>query len=208
METRIGIIEDKDDIRTSIMKLFDASEGYKSVCGYSRFEDFFKSNCIQDIDVLIADIGLPGMSGIEGIQKLRESNPNIDIIMFTVYDDTQKIFDSLCAGASGYLLKSTSLLEIRQSVDIIRNGGSIMSPSIARKVMESFSKKEKKKQSPLTQREQDVVQGLVDGLSYKLIAERLTISIDTVRCYIKSIYKKLYVNSKSEVIRKAYEGEI
>jgi DNA-binding NarL/FixJ family response regulator len=206
--THVGVVEDNNSIRTSIVQLFNASEGYHCECNFESFEDFFSSDCESTIDILIADIGLPGMSGIEGIKKLREKNTEVDIIMFTVYNDSEKIFNSLCAGASGYLLKSTPLSEIKKSVDIIVKGGSIMSPSIARKVMDSFSAKPKKKDYSLTIRENEVIQGLVDGLSYKLIAERLAISIDTVRCYIKSIYKKLYVNSKSEVIKKAFYGEI
>lgn len=207
---RVVIVEDNVEIRKNICQLFTMSDGYECAGQFGSFEDFFDSLTDNvNFDVLIADIGLPGMSGIEGMKKLRQDFGDIDIIMFTVYNDSDKIFDSLLAGASGYLLKSTPLSEIKQSVDVIASGGSVMSPSIARKVIDHFGQPKKiDKEYQLTPRENEVVQGLVDGLSYKMIADRLDISIDTVRSYIKSIYKKLYVNSRSEVIKKAFEGRI
>jgi DNA-binding NarL/FixJ family response regulator len=155
------------------------------------------------------DIQLPGMSGIEGIGIIKEKYPEIEIIMLTVYHDSHKIFDSLKAGASGYLLKHTSLPEIKESIEKLASGGAPMSPQIARKVIQYFNKPDKKEvESDLTPREQDIVNGLVDGLSYKLIADRFDISIDTVRAHIRNIYKKLHVNSKAEVITKSLRGEI
>lgn len=206
---RVVIVEDNHEIRKNICQMFTLSDGYECAGQFESFEAFFEEfESIKPFDVLIADIGLPGMSGIEGMQKLRQKE-DTDIIMFTVYNDSDKIFDSLLAGASGYLLKSTPLSEIRESVDVIVNGGSVMSPSIARKVIEHFNQPKKiQSENQLTPRENEVVQGLVDGLSYKMIADRMSISIDTVRSYIKSIYKKLYVNSRSEVIKKAFEGRI
>ena len=135
--------------------------------------------------------------------------PGINIIMFTIYIDSHKIFDSLCAGASGYLLKNTSFPEMKQAIEIIHSGGSMMSPPIARKVMEHFHAGRKKQtKSPLTDKEKEIVQGLVDGLSYKMIAGSASISIETVRSHIKNIYKKLHVHSKADVIRKSLSGEI
>lgn len=157
------------------------------------------------------DIQLPGMSGIEGIGIIKDKYPEIDIIMLTVYHDSHKIFDSLCAGASGYLLKHTSLPEIKESILNLLNGGAPMSPQIARKVINHFQEQEPRKsnvESSLTPREHDIVNGLVDGLSYKMIADRYDISIDTVRAHIRNIYKKLHVNSKAEVIAKSLKGEI
>jgi DNA-binding NarL/FixJ family response regulator len=149
------------------------------------------------------------MSGIEGIGIIKEKYPEIEIIMLTVYHDSHKIFDSLKAGASGYLLKHTSLPEIKESIQKLAAGGAPMSPQIARKVIQHFNKPDKKEtESDLTPREQDIVNGLVDGLSYKLIADRFDISIDTVRAHIRNIYKKLHVNSKAEVITKSLRGEI
>ena len=160
-------------------------------------------------DVILMDIGLPGMSGISGMKLITEKYPEVSIIMFTVYNDTHRIFESLCAGASGYLLKNTSFQEMKQAIEIIHGGGSMMSPPIARKVMEHFhAGKKKVVRSPLTDKEKEIVQGLVDGLSYKMIAAAASISIETVRSHIKNIYKKLHVHGKAEVIRKSLSGEI
>ncbi len=203
----ITVIEDKELIRENLAQFLNHINQYKCDENFESFESFFKNINKRVLpNLVIADIGLPGMSGIEGITLLKQKYPSIDILMFTIYNDSDKIFDSLCAGASGYLLKNTPLNEIKESIDIIRTGGSIMSPSIARKVTDYFTRRSKTKEfNELTTRENDVVKALVDGLSYKLIADRLGISIDTVRSYIKSIYKKLYINSKAELIKRAIE---
>jgi DNA-binding NarL/FixJ family response regulator len=160
-------------------------------------------------DVMLMDIQLPGMTGIEGMKIFQEKYPEIEIIMLTVYHDSHKIFDSLKAGASGYLLKHTSLPEIKEAIDLLLSGGAPMSPQIARKVITHFNETgQKQTESNLTAREQDIVNGLVDGLSYKMIADRLSISIDTVRAHIRNMYKKLHVNSKAEVIAKSLRGEL
>ena len=161
-------------------------------------------------EVILMDIQLPGMSGIKGMGIIKSKYPEIEIMMLTVYHDSHKIFDSLKAGASGYLLKHTSLPEIKESIENLLKGGAPMSPQIARKVISHFNEEAPKKneESMLTNREQDIVNGLVDGLSYKLIADRYDISIDTVRAHIRNIYKKLHVNSKAEVIAKSLRGEI
>jgi len=144
------------------------------------------------------------------MKLIKNQHPEIEIIILTVYHDSHKIFDSLCAGASGYLLKHTSLPEIKEAIETLVDGGSPMSPQIARKVIDYFKKPEIKKEpeSELTPREQEIVVGLVDGLSYKMIADRMGIAIDTVRAHIRNIYKKLHVNSKAEVIAKSLRGEI
>jgi len=161
-------------------------------------------------DVILMDIQLPGMSGIKGMEIIKEKYPDVDIIMLTIYHDSHKIFDSLKAGASGYLLKHTSLPEIKEAIEMLLKGGAPMSPQIARKVITHFNEQKPKKNpdSMLTSREQDIVTGLVDGLSYKMIADRYDISIDTVRAHVRNIYKKLHVNSKAEVIAKSFRGEI
>ena len=200
----VAIVEDNEEIRHNICEYFNLLDGYSCQYAYPAFEDFIENLKEDQLpDLIIFDIGLPGVNGIEGMKYMKEKWPSIETVVFTVYNDENKIFDSLCAGASGYFLKSTPLKEIMSGVEIIMQGGSVMSPSIARKITEHFQVTVKpKKMEKLTPRENDVVQGLLDGLSYKLIADRLDISIDTVRFYIKSIYKKLYVNSRSEVIKK------
>jgi DNA-binding NarL/FixJ family response regulator len=162
--------------------------------------------------VVLMDIDLEGMSGIDGMKLVRSQYPDIEIIMLTIYHDSHKIFTSLRAGASGYLLKHTSLPEIKEAIEVVLAGGSPMSPQIARKVITFFNNPEEsedpKPESGLTIREREIVVGLVDGLSYKMIADRMDISIDTVRAHIRNIYKKLHVNSKAEVIAKSLRGEI
>jgi DNA-binding NarL/FixJ family response regulator len=207
----VGIVEDNVKIRDLIQKFLNMQENMDlnlAVDSVEEMLDLLKEGTLPD--VLLMDIQLPGMSGIEGIKIIKQKYPEIEIIMLTIYHDSHKIFDSLCAGASGYLLKHTSLPEIKESIENLMNGGAPMSPQIARKVIQHFNdpEPEKKPKSNLTTREQDIVNGLVDGLSYKLIAHRYSISIDTVRAHIRNIYKKLHVNSKAEVIAKSLRGEI
>jgi DNA-binding NarL/FixJ family response regulator len=171
-------------------------------------ESFFEAvNQGLTAEVVLTDIGLPGMSGIEGIRLIKERIKAVDIIMLTVFKDENRIFKSLCAGATGYLVKDTPFPAIKDAILIIRRGGSFMSPAIARKIVEYFNPSQKNNEG-LTSREKQIVQGLVDGLSYKLIADRLSISIDTVRSHIKKIYTKLQVNSRTELISKSYKGFI
>lgn len=208
---KVGIVEDNVKIRDLIQRYLEMQEGINCMTAVDSVEemlDRLKEN--EKPDIILMDIQLPGMSGIEGIGIIKKDFPEIDIIMLTVYHDSHKIFDSLKAGASGYLLKHTSLPEIKEAVEDLAKGGAPMSPQIARKVIQYFNKPivKKKPESDLTAREQDIVNGLVDGLSYKMIADRFDISIDTVRAHIRNIYKKLHVNSKGEVIAKSLRGEI
>lgn len=208
---KVGIVEDNVKIRNLIQRYLDMQDGISCHVAVDSVEDMLDYLKEKDLpDILLMDIQLPGMSGIEGIGIIKQDYPEIDIIMLTVYHDSHKIFDSLKAGASGYLLKHTSLPEIKDAVEDLAKGGAPMSPQIARKVIQHFntSQAKKKPESNLTVREQDIVTGLVDGLSYKMIADRYDISIDTVRAHIRNIYKKLHVNSKAEVIAKSLRGEI
>jgi DNA-binding NarL/FixJ family response regulator len=155
------------------------------------------------------DIGLPGMSGISGIKLIKERYPEINIVMLTIHNDTRRIFQSLCAGASGYLLKTTPFKDIMSSLRELYYGGAPMSPQIARKVIDYFRPVGKQKsESALTKKEQEIVLNLVDGLSYKMIADQQNISLETVRSHIKNIYSKLHVHCKADVIRKSLQGEI
>lgn len=207
----VGIVEDNVKIRNLIQRYLDMQESMSCKTAVDSVEDMLDHLKEHDPpDVILMDIQLPGMSGIKGIEIIKKNYPDVEIIMLTVYHDSHKIFNSLVAGASGYLLKHTSLPEIKESIENLLQGGAPMSPQIARKVIEYFNQTqpEKKPESNLTAREQDIVNGLVDGLSYKLIADRYDISIDTVRAHIRNIYKKLHVNSKAEVIAKSLRGEI
>ncbi|MGH1365066.1 MAG: response regulator [Calditrichia bacterium] len=210
----IAIVEDNPDIRRGLASFFTANEDYVCKAAVESVEAFIKElDPHYPPEIVLMDIGLPGMSGIDGIKLLKREHPDMLFIMLTVFDDAERIFGALCAGASGYLLKSTPLQKIRESVDMLHNGGSPMSPQIARKVVDYFNTRVPAAQpasedSVLTEREHEVVKGLVDGLSYKMIAQRMEISIDTVRSYIKRIYSKLHVNSKVEVVSKSLRGEI
>ena len=207
---RIGIIEDDEVIREGLQKYLNSQDNFICDIAEESFEKFLPMiSKIGPINVALVDIGLPGISGINGIKILRKEYPDINLIMLTVYNDPTRIFNSLCAGASGYLLKNTPLEEIKKSIEILDSGGSPMSPEIARKVIEYFNPdKSDGYKSNLTKKENEIVNALVDGLSYKLVADKLDISIDTVRFHIRNIYRKLHVNSKAEVISKSLRGEI
>lgn len=210
----VGIVEDDKDIRNGMQKYLSHQKDFLcEVVGESVEEFLARVRQREFPDVILSDIGLPGMSGIDGMRLIKEQHPECDIIMLTVYNDWQKIFDSLRAGASGYLLKNTPLAEIKKAIETVHSGGSVMSPEIARKVMEHFSVppaslEKLGTESVLTPKEKEIVVGLVDGLSYKMLADRMNISIDTIRFHIKNVYKKLHVNSKAEVISKSLRGEI
>lgn len=211
-KTSIALVEDDPQIRKSLKFYLDEQEEFEQTVVFHSVElflDYLRANNSIP-DVVLMDIGLPGMSGIEGMKFISELYPEIEIIMLTIYHDPDKIFQSLCAGASGYLLKNTPLEQIKEGIISLTKGGSPMSPQIARKVIEHFSHPGHHSPliSPLSQREKEIVVGLVDGLSYKMIADRMSISIETVRFHIKNIYKKLHVNSKAEVITKSLKGEI
>ncbi len=205
----LAIVEDINDIREGLRNYFERQKSIARVDAFGNMEDILALvNNGYKPNVILSDIGLPGINGIDGIKLISVASPETDVIMLTVFMDSEKIFNALCAGATGYLLKGTPMPEILKAINEIHNGGSYMSPSIARKVVEHFKTPTKRVNADLTERERDVINCLLDGLSYKLIADRLNISIDTVRFRIKSIYKKLHVNSKAEILSKALKGEI
>jgi DNA-binding NarL/FixJ family response regulator len=207
-----AIVEDDRDIRNGVKQYLQMQKDISCPIAEESVESFFykTENKLSGLDIIIMDIELPGMSGIEGIRIVKDKAPHVDVVMFTVFDDHDKIFRSLCAGASGYLLKNTPLPEICEALKQIKNGGAPMSPQIAKKTLDFFTQNNKPKEqnSLLSDRENEIVIGLVDGLTYKLIADRMSISIETVRYHIKNIYQKLHVNCKAEVISKSLRGEI
>ncbi len=207
---RVAIVEDEREVREAIRNYLDSLPGFECAQGFASAESLLNKLSPENApDVILMDIGLPGMSGINAIKLVKATHPSVDVIMLTVYHDTQKIFESLCAGASGYLLKTTPFAGIAEAISIVHAGGSTMSPQIARRVIEHLRPSENDDVlTGLTSRERDVIQGLVDGLSYKLIARDMQVTIETVRSHIKSIYAKLHVHSKAEVIGKSLKGEI
>jgi DNA-binding NarL/FixJ family response regulator len=205
---QIAIIEDDELVRCNLCQFLSNQKNFNCIVSAGTIDDFFiRSENIKQLDVVLCDIGLPGMSGIEAIPLIRRKFPEASIVILSVYADSDRIFKALCAGAVGYLQKDTAAEEIIDCINIISKGGSAMSPTIARKVVEYFAPK-RTYNEPLTAKEQQVVMAMVDGLSYKMIAERLGVSLETVRHHIKNIYRKLNVNSKGEVIVKSLKGEI
>ena len=204
----IAIIEDDTLVRENLCQFLSHQRNFSCIVSAGTVDDFFlKADKVRQLDIVLCDIGLPGMSGIDAIPLIRRKFPESSIIILSVYADSDRIFKALCAGAVGYLQKDTAAEEIIDCINIISKGGSAMSPTIARKVVEYFAPK-RTYNEPLTAKEQQVVIAMVDGLSYKLIAERLGVSLETIRHHIKNIYRKLNVNSKGEVIVKSLKGEI
>jgi len=206
----LALIEDDSGVRERLETFLQHSDSIHCLYSCGSVESFLeKSESTGPPQVILMDIGLPGISGLEGIRLVKDKMPETDIIMFTVYDDAERIFKALCAGATGYLLKTTKFSRIVEAIRNLHNGWAPMSPQIARKVIDYFNNPQRQPaESLLTAREKDVVAGLVDGLSYKLIADRLGVTIETVRQHIKKIYRKLQVNSKAEVITRSLRGEI
>ncbi len=211
METiHLCIIEDDPVVRESLEAYMGAHPAIEITLVADSVEVFINTLRVlrnPKIDLILLDIGLPGISGLEGIAPIKRLLPESDIVMLTTFEEDDKIFKALCAGAISYISKRTPLAKIQEALFTIHRGGSYMSPSIARRVIEYFTPKKKEK-TELTDRQLQIVQGIVDGLSYKLIADKYLISIDTVRDHIKKIYKILDINSKSELVKKALEGEI
>ncbi len=204
----LAIVEDDPIIRESLRTFLGGDPQFELVYSAVSMEDFLQT--LQQDErvspsVLLLDIQLPGQSGIEGIPSIKKLRPGIDIIMLTTFEESDKIFAALCAGACSYLSKRVSLITIRDAVLTVHRGGSYMSPSIARKVVEHFAPIPKKEDGPLTPRQQEIVDCIVNGLSYKMTADKLGISLDTVRTHIKHIYHVLEINSKGELIRRSLD---
>jgi DNA-binding NarL/FixJ family response regulator len=203
----IAIIEDDKEIRESLAILIRGTEGFNCISHYGSCEEALK--CIEEDypDVLLMDINLPGMSGIEGTKLIKEKLPQCEIIMQTISESENDVFDSLCAGACGYLKKNTPPAKLLEAIKEAVNGGAPMSMDIARLVVNSF-KLESKLNNPLTRREKEVLQKLCDGDSYKMISAKLFVDINTVKFHIRNIYRKLEVNSKGEAIARAMKERL
>jgi DNA-binding NarL/FixJ family response regulator len=194
------IVEDDPQINGLLTNFFEKDQKhFETVSSYSSVESLLNEKLDLSEYILLLDINLPGMSGVDGIFHIKQQWPGIEIIMISVLSDSNNIFKSICAGASGYLDKDTPLTKIKEAIIALSEGGSPITPAIARKVFEYFQPNKNLAEN-LTKREREVVQGLVEGLSYKLIAAKIDVSLDTVRKYIKSIYTKLQVNSKGELL--------
>ncbi len=198
-------MEDERRTREGLKALIDGSEGFLCIAAWKSIEDALGAESLAALDVLLMDLGLPGMSGIEGIPRMRERYPKSAIVILTVYEDNERIFEALCAGANGYLLKNTPPVKLLDSLREARNGGSPMSPEIARRVVELFRRfrPPEKAQYNLTPHELRLLKLVVEGHSYKTAAAQLGVSVHTVAFHVKNIYSKLQVHSKSEAVARA-----
>ena len=199
---KVGIVEDNPTLRSSLESLFNRTEGMRCAVSLNNLLNVVSEVGSALPDIILMDIGLPNISGIEGVRTVKTHFPKIQVIMFTVFDDDDNIFDAIRAGASGYLLKRTPPEEIVQAIRDLYQGGAPMSASIARRVLQSFQATPPTihQDYQLTVRENEILYSLVDGLSYKKIADKYCVSISTVRTHICNIYSKLHVNSKAEAV--------
>lgn len=200
---RVAIVEDDADIREAMLELLPSAGDIVCVRAYERAEAFLKEIERMMVDVVIMDISLVGgMDGIQAVRQAKPRRPEVQFLMCTSHNDAQRTFDSLCAGATGYILKTASPEQLAQAVRDIHAGGSPMSPEIARLVVSSFPNKNQNQHhlEMLTAREQEIVHALAKGFSYQEIADNLFISIETVRTYLRKVYEKLQVHSKVEAL--------
>lgn len=207
MPIRTLLYEDNTDLRGALAALIGGTEGYELTGSFDNCMGVVAQVAALHPDVVLMDIDMPGMSGIEGVARLKEAHPKVEALMLTVFDDDDRVFQAVCAGASGYLLKKTPPARILEAIREVTEGGAPMSPVIARKVLQLFSGKPAERDADLdklTTREMEVLKTLSRGFSYKMVAAELSISIETVRTYVKRIYEKLQVHSVSEAIAKAF----
>ncbi len=204
-EIKVAIIEDDNEIRQLMTLIIDSSPGFSCGQSFSSCESAMDDLQSSPPHVVLMDIDLPGMSGIEGVKCLKEKLLETDCLMLTVQDDDESIFNSICVGATGYLLKDTPPTEILKAIEEVHKGGSPMTASIARRIVSSFNTQ---KESPLSVREQEILRHLCDGENYKIIAEKLHISGHTVRSHFKNIYKKLHVSTRAEAVKKAINDKL
>ena len=200
------MVEDDNDVRLSLTKAISSAPDLNCIASFSSAELFMESFPHLKVDVVLMDINLPGENGIETVARLKGKNPDVQFLMCTSFDDPQRTFDSLAAGATGYLLKNISPDKLRDAIREIHNGGSPMSPEIARLVVASFGRKPKQNDllKTLSAREQEVLILLSEGFQYKEIADKLNVSIETIRTHIRNIYEALQVHTRTDAVNKVF----
>jgi len=203
---RVLIVEDDPEIRSSFTMIVDSSQKFTVVNAYSNCEEAIKHLNADKPDIVLMDVELPGgMNGIQGTKIIKEKSPNSDIIMVTVYEDSEMVYEALKSGASGYITKSANYMELLSALEEITKGGAPMSSKIARMVIDNFHLNPN---SPLTKRETEILQLISEGKTYTQISEELFISKETSKTHIKNIYSKLQVRSKSEAIARANQDKL
>lgn len=205
MKNRIEIVEDNDVVRDGLQLLINSMSDHKVVGSYDSCEKAIKNLNQDQPEVILMDLDLPGMNGIEGIQRIKKTHPEINIIVLTVHEDSEMVFEALCAGASGYITKNANHSRLLDAIDEVQTGGAPMSSRIAKMVVDSFQRNHN---SPLTSRETEVLEQLAKGKSYSIIADELFIHKETVKSHIKNIYFKLQVNSKAEALEIARKNKL
>jgi DNA-binding NarL/FixJ family response regulator len=205
LPVRVVIIEDLREVREGLTMLIDGTNGFQCAGSYRTMEDALKGIAGTRPDVILTDIGLPGMDGVEGTRILRERFPQVPIVALTVYDDDDNVFNAICAGASGYLLKNTAPARLLESLREVVDGGAPMSPDVARRVVTLFREFRPPERASyhLTPQETELLKLMVDGHHYKTAAAAMGISTSTVSFHLKHIYEKLQVHSKTEAVAKA-----
>jgi len=205
MSISLAIVEDLDEVREGLQQFISLNKEFHVLDTFKTAEEAIYELPLLKPDVVIMDINLPGASGIDCIKEVKNKIPNTQFMMFTVYENDEKVFEALKAGASGYLLKNTGLLQLAEALKELHSGGSPMSANIARKLVTVFREQEKKFDDieSLSHRENEILQLLSEGLLYKEIADQLSISVSTVRQHIHKIYEKLHVQNRTEAINKA-----
>ena len=206
----LALIEDQAPIRETLHEYLCAQPEFACQVVAGSIEEFLAAlpGATRPPQLILSDIGLPGRSGIEGLPLILARLPEAQVLMLSVYADAERVYQALCAGAVGYLLKDTPLRQLKEHLLQVMAGGSPMSPGVARHVVQAFQRPAPAAPAqPLTGRELDIVRGIEDGLSYKLIADRHGISLDTVRNHIRSVYRKLHVNSKGELLAQAFRRQ-
>jgi DNA-binding NarL/FixJ family response regulator len=207
---KVAIVEDRREIREGLAILINGTEGFRCTGSYRSMEEALDKIGFELPDVALNDIGLPGMSGIEGIKILKERYPDLLVLMLTVYDDDERIFDAMCAGASGYLLKKTPPARLLESLKEAVAGGAPMSPEVARRVISLFReiRPPERADYELTPHETRLLKLFVEGHNYKTAAAELGVSVHTVSFHLRNIYDKLQVHSKSEAVAKALRDRL
>jgi len=202
---KVAIVEDQREIRECLALLVNGTDGYTCSGSYRSMEEAIEKIPRQVPDVLLSDIGLPGMSGIDGVRRLKELCPDLLVLMLTVYDDDERIFDAMCAGACGYLLKKTPPARLIASLQEVVDGGAPMSPEVARRVIALFReiRPPDRAEYHLTPHETRLLKLFVEGHNYKTAAVELKVSVNTINFHVRSIYDKLQVHSRSEAVAKA-----
>lgn len=208
---KVAIFEDNRSLREGLAAMIGGTPGFECSGAFPNCNSLLKNISQAKPDVILMDIEMPGINGIEAVAMIKVEFPGIKILMETIFDDDEKIFNSICAGAEGYILKHTTPAEIMEAITEIHEGGSPMTPSIANRVLKMVKVRPEsgsKESFDLSAREKEILTCLVKGMSYKMIADTCFISIETVNVHIKNIYKKLHVHSKSEAVAKAIRGKI